>query len=111
MTIMDLVTVVLIILLHNVAVFCVYWWDKDTARSGDWRISERTLLGLTLLAASPAALAARYWLRHKTRKQPFVSIVNSIAILHLILAPVLITALSAPNWSRQQAERVLALLG
>ncbi|NKN36747.1 DUF1294 domain-containing protein [Agrobacterium sp. a22-2] len=81
----DILILALIVALYNVVVFCVYWWDKNAARDGTWRVRESTLLTLAFLAGSPAALLARKILRHKTRKQPFASNLNGIAWLHAIM--------------------------
>lgn len=42
-------TIALIIVLINIVTFCVFWWDKDAARAGDWRVPENRLLGLALI--------------------------------------------------------------
>jgi uncharacterized membrane protein YsdA (DUF1294 family) len=55
----------------NAATYFAFWIDKSQARQGGYRISEATLLLLSFLGGSPAAIFARYFLRHKTRKQPF----------------------------------------
>jgi uncharacterized membrane protein YsdA (DUF1294 family) len=76
-------------LLLNVIAFCVYWWDKQAAIEGTWRISERTLLGVAFIGGSLGALAAQQMLRHKTRKEPFRTLLMIIIILH---------ALGAASW-------------
>lgn len=85
MTPEEILILALILALYNVVVFCVYWWDKDAARDGGWRVRESTLLTLAVLAGSPGALIARRILRHKTRKQPFASNLNGIAWLHALM--------------------------
>jgi uncharacterized membrane protein YsdA (DUF1294 family) len=69
----------------NLAVFCTYWWDKGAARRGNRRISERTLLWFAFYGGSFGAIAAQRILRHKTRKEPFRTRLNAIALLHLAL--------------------------
>ena len=66
----------LLYLLLNVIVFCVYWWDKQAAIDGTWRISERTLLGIAFVGGSLGAVTAQQMLRHKTRKEPFLSLIH-----------------------------------
>lgn len=76
----------LIYLLFNVFVFCVYWWDKQAAIEGQWRVSEKTLLTLALFGGSLGAVTAQQMLRHKTRKEPFRSTLMLIVGLHVAAA-------------------------
>ncbi|WP_395516675.1 DUF1294 domain-containing protein [Pseudorhizobium flavum] len=78
-------TLVLYLLL-NVAVFSVYWWDKRAAVEGRWRVRESTLLLLALIGGSFGAILAQRLLRHKTRKEPFRTILALIASLHVGLS-------------------------
>lgn len=80
-------TLLIIFLLFNVVTFCLFWWDKDAARNGGWRISEARLLQFALLGGSLGAFAAQRLLRHKTRKEPFRTQLMAILILHAVLAP------------------------
>ena len=57
-----------------------FWQDKRRARSGGWRIPEGDLLGLALIGGSPGALLARRLFRHKTRKEPFSTWLQLIAV-------------------------------
>lgn len=85
---MNTTTALLIIfLLLNVVTFCLFWWDKDAARNGGWRVSEASLLQFAFLGGSLGAVAAQHLLRHKTRKEPFRTQLIVIVILHAVLAP------------------------
>ncbi|MBP1860941.1 DUF1294 domain-containing protein [Rhizobium herbae] len=88
-------TIVLIILLINIITFCVFWWDKDAAREGHWRVPESRLLGLALIGGSLGAVAGQELLRHKTRKEPFRTELMLIVTLHIAA---LAAWLSAPIW-------------
>jgi uncharacterized membrane protein YsdA (DUF1294 family) len=66
----------------NLTAFSVYFLDKQAARHGRWRVSERTLLMLALVGGSIGAVSAQRLLRHKTRKEPFRSILLAILLLH-----------------------------
>ncbi|WP_237352587.1 DUF1294 domain-containing protein [Rhizobium leguminosarum] len=56
----------------------------------------RSLLFLALIGGSLGAVAAQQLLRHKTRKEPFRSILAAILILHGALIAVLAFV---PQWS------------
>lgn len=51
--------------------FGAYALDKQAARTGGWRVSERALLLIGLAGGWPGAVLAQQGLRHKSRKQPF----------------------------------------
>lgn len=82
MTMTDITKMAALFLALNLIVFTIYFLDKQAARNGGWRISERTLLTLALIGGSLGAVAAQQILRHKTRKEPFRSILAAILILH-----------------------------
>jgi uncharacterized membrane protein YsdA (DUF1294 family) len=71
------------ILTLNLIIFTAFAIDKAQARVGRRRISETTLLALALLGGTPAAYAARHLFGHKTRKQPFVRQLHTIALIQL----------------------------
>ena len=92
MTAITIIKWVALFLALNLFVFSIYFLDKEAARHGRRRISERTLLTLALIGGSLGAVAAQQILRHKTRKEPFRSILAGILILHGALAAVLVFA-------------------
>jgi len=49
--------------------------------NGGWRVPEGHLLGLALIGGSPGALLARKVFHHKTRKEPFSTWLQVIAVL------------------------------
>lgn len=79
----NLVLVVAYLFAVNAVCFAAFVHDKRAARLGEWRVSERTLLLLALAGGTPAAYAARHFVRHKTRKQPFVALLHLTALLQL----------------------------
>jgi len=63
-----------VLLLYVAASFAAaitYAADKSAARSGRWRIAERTLHVLALIGGWPGALIAQRVFRHKSRKPSF----------------------------------------
>lgn len=67
------------------ATLLAFAWDKQCARRGDWRVSEQTLLTLVAIGGGLGALAGQAFLRHKTRKQPFVSILYTIIAFQIVV--------------------------
>jgi uncharacterized membrane protein YsdA (DUF1294 family) len=70
----------------NLLAFGSFGFDKRRAIRGGRRIPERTLLLLALIGGSPGALAARRVFRHKTRKQPFATLLMLIVAVQAGLA-------------------------
>ena len=77
----------------NLMTVLAFAHDKARAASGGWRVRESTLLALALFGGSPGALWARRRFRHKTRKQPFATQLDLIAMVHAGLAIGLVTLL------------------
>ncbi|AIT80858.1 MULTISPECIES: DUF1294 domain-containing protein [Novosphingobium] len=71
------------LLLINFVTFASFGFDKVRARKGGRRVPEFDLLLMALLGGSPAAFAARWAFRHKTRKQPFSWRLSVIAALQV----------------------------
>jgi len=67
----------------NVASFAAFAIDKAQAKARRRRIAESTLLWLALVGGSPGAYAGRRAFRHKTRKQPFVRRLHTVAALQV----------------------------
>lgn len=69
------------LILVNLWTMLRFWQDKQRAVAGARRIPEADLLGLALIGGSPGALLARHLFRHKTRKEPFSTLLLVIAVL------------------------------
>ncbi len=59
------------LLLINLITFLTFAVDKFSAISKGWRISEKTLLGISLLGGATGGWIAMQVCRHKTRKPIF----------------------------------------
>ena len=69
----------------NVVTFLVYGIDKRKAKQGSWRISEATLLILTIIGGSIGALLGMKVWRHKTQHKKFKYGLPLILIIQIIL--------------------------
>lgn len=69
----------------NLLTLVAFAGDKRAAVRGRRRTPERTLLWMALLGGSPAAIAAQKLLRHKTRKEPFRTLLLATACAQAIL--------------------------
>jgi len=69
----------------SLTAFFLFGLDKRRALRGKWRISERTLLLVTLLGGSAGALLAMLLFRHKIRKPKFYLGVPACLLLHIAL--------------------------
>lgn len=74
----------------NLLAFLLFAQDKRAAVAGDRRIPERALLGLAAIGGGLGAVAAQQMLRHKTRKEPFRSLLFLIVAAQAGLAVVLL---------------------
>ena len=64
----------------------VYGIDKERAKRGLWRISERTLLTLSFLGGALGGLIAMQLFRHKTKHWYFYAVGVLSIILHVGVA-------------------------
>lgn len=101
----------MVYIVFNLFVFLVYWWDKEAAKNGGWRIRENTLLSLALVGGGVGAISAQRLLRHKTRKEPFRSILLSIVILQAGLAASLVVMPEWPTWLAGTLQTLLQNTG
>ena len=84
--------IVLLLLAGNLLAFGLFWFDKEQARAGGRRLSERSLL-LAVAYGGLGALLGQHILRHKTRKQPFATwlgLIFSLYVLALLTAAALV---------------------
>jgi len=83
----------LYLLAVNLWTFAAFGHDKRQAIAGGRRTPEASLLLLALIGGSPGASAGRRRFRHKTRKEPFSTILQVIAAIQIgVLAGLLVLA-------------------
>ena len=63
--------------------FSTYGWDKQRAKNGGRRVSERTLQLLAFFGGWPGALIGQRLFRHKTEKLSFLAVFWLIVVLHV----------------------------
>ena len=73
----------------NFTTWVAYGLDKGRAKSGKWRIPERTLLLLAMAGGSLGALAGMIMFRHKTRKPKFYISVPVMFVAHCVIVTML----------------------
>ena len=92
---MPMSTIVLLYLIFvNCVTYFAFWVDKQRARQQGYRIAENNLLFLALIGGSPAAIFARQYLRHKTKKQPFSTFLLCIPGVQIVVAIVLLAIMN-----------------
>ena len=74
----------------NFTTWAAYGLDKGRAKSGKWRIPERTLLLLALIGGSLGALAGMIMFRHKTRKAKFFISVPVMFVVNCVIVAMLV---------------------
>ena len=69
----------------NVIAFIMYGVDKRRAIRGNWRIPEKTLIGVAGIGGAFGALAGMYFFRHKTQKPMFKTLVPLFCVAYIIV--------------------------
>lgn len=70
----------------NVVAFALYGLDKYKAKTGAWRIPEKTLLGIAAIGGSIGALVGMNFFHHKTKHWYFKYGLPAIVAIHLGIA-------------------------
>ena len=74
----------------GVVVSIALWLDKERARRGRWRISERTLHTMEACGGWLGSLMARRALRHKSRKASYRVVAGLIGAVHVLAWVILV---------------------
>lgn len=80
------VAIIAYLVIVNVLAFGAFGVDKSRAQKGEWRISERTLLLLTVIGGSVGAFIGMRVFNHKTRKPLFAIGVPIALVVHVAIA-------------------------
>ena len=75
----------------NILAFVCFGIDKQKAKTHQWRISEKTLLGIAVCGGSLGAICGMRFFHHKTQHAKFALGLPAILILHAILLVLLYT--------------------
>ena len=70
----------------NIVAFFLMGIDKKKARTGAWRIPEKTLFLSAILGGSIGSICGMQLFRHKTKHKSFVIGMPAILVVQLILA-------------------------
>ena len=77
------------LLLINLITFCIFAVDKFLAISDGWRVSEKNLLGLSLIGGAAGGWIAMQICRHKTRKPVFKYGLPVMMAIHIWILTIL----------------------
>lgn len=80
-----------ILLAINITVFVLFGMDKERALRERRRLPEAYLLWLALFGGAAGAIAGQQFFRHKTRKQPFRTLLIGAAVVNLVAAAVVLS--------------------
>ena len=69
----------------NLLTFIIFGVDKRKARKRKWRISEETLIWLSIIGGSIGALVGMSFFRHKTQKRKFILGIPAILLVQAVL--------------------------
>jgi len=73
------------LLVANLITFCVFGFDKWQAKKHQWRISENTLLGISLLGGIIGAASGMIIFNHKVSKKSFLMKFILVVLIDLVL--------------------------
>ena len=74
------------LVLINIAAFIIYGADKHKAKKGQWRIPEKTLIGVAAIGGSIGAVLGMRLFRHKTKHPKFYIGIPVIILLQIAAA-------------------------
>lgn len=79
------------LIIINAAALLLMLIDKQKAKHGKWRISEKTLIGAALLGGSIGAILGMNFFRHKTKHPKFSIGLPLILAVQIMLCVLFLT--------------------
>jgi len=73
------------LLIMNLITFCIFGFDKWQAKKNQWRISENTLLGISLLGGIIGAASGMILFNHKVSKKSFLMKFILVVLIDLVV--------------------------
>ncbi|WP_431609997.1 DUF1294 domain-containing protein [Chryseobacterium sp. 'Rf worker isolate 10'] len=73
------------LLIINLITFCIFGFDKWQAKKNQWRISENTLLGISLLGGIIGAASGMILFNHKVSKKSFLMKFILVVLIDLVV--------------------------
>ena len=89
--------------------FVLMYWDKRAAQGNVWRVPERRLLIWAFLGGGVGGVIAQRRFRHKTRKEPFRTLLNASVVFNALTLAVLLVP-PGRAWAWILLERALGLI-
>lgn len=83
--------IIMYLIAVNLLAFVCFGVDKQRAKKRQWRISEKTLLGIAICGGSLGAICGMHLFRHKTKHAKFYIGLPVILIFQAIAAVVVYT--------------------
>ncbi|MBN1056246.1 DUF1294 domain-containing protein [Clostridium botulinum] len=81
-----MIKIVLIYLLFiNFIGFCIMLVDKNRAIHKEWRVPEKTLIGISIIGGSIGMLLGMFTFRHKTKHLKFLLGIPGIIIIQFYI--------------------------
>lgn len=87
-----------VLLAINVTAFVCFGIDKQRALQDRQRLPEAHLLWLALLGGAAGAIAGQQIFRHKTRKQPFRTLLIGAAVVNIVVAALVLSPEMRAYW-------------
>lgn len=85
--------IIMYLIAVNLLAFICFGIDKQKAKTHQWRISEKTLLGIAICGGSLGAICGMRIFRHKTRHTKFAVGLPVILLIQAVAAVVAYTIL------------------